>query len=45
MGPDPGSVAQICKDCLRDSKVLVSLHEQARTRDLAHDELARPSRH
>ena len=36
-----GSVAQIFTDCLRDSKVLVGLHEQAHTPDLPHDELAR----
>ena len=36
-----GSVAQIVRDSLRDSKVLVGLHEQAHTSDLPHDELAR----
>ena len=36
-----GSVAQIGRDCLRDSKVLVGLHEQAHTPDLPHEELAR----
>ena len=35
------SVAQIARDSLRDSKVLVGLHEQAHTSDLSHDELAR----
>ena len=36
-----GTVAQITMDSLRDSKVLVGLHEQAQTSDLSHDELAR----
>ena len=40
-----GSVAQITKDSLRDSKVLVGLHEQTHTPDLPHDELAFLSSH
>jgi hypothetical protein len=43
--PLAGSVAQIARDSLRDSKVLVGLHEQAHTSDLSHDELARLSSH
>ena len=35
-----GSVAQIFRDSLRDSKVLVGLDEQAHTSELSHDELA-----
>ena len=35
-----GSVAQIARDSLRDSKVLVGFHEQTHTPDLPHDELA-----
>ena len=35
-----GSVAQIVRDSLRDSTVLVGLHEQTHTPDLPHDELA-----
>lgn len=35
-----GSVAHIARDSLRDSMVLVGLHEQTHTPDLPHDELA-----
>lgn len=35
-----GSVAQIVRDSLRDSMVLVGAHEQAQPPDLPHDELA-----
>ena len=35
-----GSVAQIARDSLRDSTVLVGVDEQAHTSDLPHDELA-----
>ena len=39
------SVAQIARDFLGDSKVLVGLYEQTRTADLPHDELALLSSH
>ena len=40
-----GSVAQIARDFLRDSKVLVGFHEQTHIPDLPHDELALLSSH
>ena len=43
--PPFGSVAQIARDFLRDSKVFVGFHEQTHTPDLPHDELALLSSH
>ena len=40
-----GFVAQIARDSMGDSKVSVGLHEQTRTCDLPHDELALLSSH
>ena len=40
-----GSVAQFAEDSLGDSMVSVGLHEQTRTCDLPHDELALLSSH
>ena len=41
----PGTVAQIARDSLRDSRMLVGLHAQTHTAELPHDELAHLSRH
>ena len=40
-----GSVAQISRDSLRDSKMLVGVHEQIHTSELSYDELALLSSH